>query len=192
MDSQLTLVTPAPATHLLFSRDSMKNATLLLNGTPAYTIATDADGSCTELRTANTSLVVTAGANTAEVLARIRRRALRPDTIAFPRTEDKEMAISKWLKKSRNADGSSFHVLKTVEGDTLVLRKHAVHRLAMFPAEEDEPIAYWHRASPILPPTLVMRAGVAARPQIIAAFVVREFQMRMKEKARAVMERPAM
>jgi hypothetical protein len=42
MDSQLTLVSAAPAARLMFSQDSMKNATLSLDSGPAYTISTDA------------------------------------------------------------------------------------------------------------------------------------------------------
>jgi hypothetical protein len=53
--------------------------------------------------------------------------------------------------------------------------------------EEDleTPVAYWQRTNAAAPPTLVLQAGIwsSARPQIIAAFIIRELMMRMREKA---------
>lgn len=146
MESQLTLVTIAPEVRLLFSADSMKNATLFLDSAPAYMISTDEQNSCTELRTAGTR----------ELLARITRKEVLPDSIMFPNLNGgKEMRLAKWLKKSKLADGScaivpitlcSYHCslgadifvspfssifgVETEHG-TFVLRAHPAHRLAV-------------------------------------------------------------
>jgi hypothetical protein len=95
MDSQITLVS-APAARLMFSRDSMKNATLFLDSGPAYTISTDTSNARTELRAASTG----------ELLARIARKEILPDTITFPAFNGgREMRLTKWLKKSKLSDG---------------------------------------------------------------------------------------
>jgi hypothetical protein len=97
MDSQLTLVTVAPEVRLFFSTDSMKNVTLFLDSAPAYMISTDEQNSCTEL----------CAAGTGELLARITRKDVLPDSIVFPNVNgSKEMRLAKWLKKSKLADGS--------------------------------------------------------------------------------------
>ncbi|KAJ7831367.1 hypothetical protein B0H13DRAFT_1551155, partial [Mycena leptocephala] len=96
MDSQLTLVSVAPAAHLKFSQDSMKNATLFLDSRPAYTISTDTSNAHTELRAAGTG----------ELLARIARKEIMPDTMTFPApNRGKEIRSTKWLKKSKLSDG---------------------------------------------------------------------------------------
>jgi hypothetical protein len=96
MDSQLTLVSIAPAARLVFSQDSMKNATLFLDSGPAYTISTDTSNARTELRAAGTG----------ELLARIVRKEIMPDTITFPALNGgKEIRLTKWLKKSKLSDG---------------------------------------------------------------------------------------
>jgi hypothetical protein len=96
MDSQLTLVSLAPAACLIFSSDSMENATLSLDSGPAYTISTDASNARTELRASGTG----------DLLARIVRKEFLPDTIMFPAfSGGKEMRLKKWLKKSKHSDG---------------------------------------------------------------------------------------
>jgi hypothetical protein len=97
MDSQLTLVTVAPEIRLMFDRDSMKNATLLLDSVPAYTISTDTTNACTELRVTGTG----------ELLARVAWKDILPDTITFPTVNGgREMGLKKWLNKSKLSDGS--------------------------------------------------------------------------------------
>jgi hypothetical protein len=96
MDSQITLVSVAPAARLMFSRNSMKNATLFLDSGPAYTISTDISKAHTELRAAGTG----------ELLARIAQKEILPDTITFPVLNGgKEIRLTKWLKKSKLSDG---------------------------------------------------------------------------------------
>ncbi|KAJ7753142.1 hypothetical protein B0H14DRAFT_2635640 [Mycena olivaceomarginata] len=134
MDSQLTLVTVAAEVP------------------PAYIISTDEQNSCTELRTAGTG----------ELLARITRKDVLPDSIAFPNVNgNKEMRLAKWLKKSKLADGSSTFDVETEHG-TFFLRAHPVHRLALYKEEDLEtPVAYWQRINAAAPPTLVMQAGIS-------------------------------
>jgi hypothetical protein len=75
----------------------MKNATLFLDDSgPAYTISTDTSNARTELRAAGTG----------ELLARIARKEILPDTITFPALNGgKEMRLTKWLTKSKLSDG---------------------------------------------------------------------------------------
>jgi hypothetical protein len=97
MDSQLTLVDPSPPIFLKFDTNSMTNATLSLNSVPMYIISTDSPGAITEIRAAGTN----------EVLARILRKGLLPDTIKFPDLNaGKDMRLSKWLKSIKLPDGS--------------------------------------------------------------------------------------
>ncbi|KAJ6540832.1 hypothetical protein DFH09DRAFT_1175412 [Mycena vulgaris] len=174
MDSQLTLV-PAVQTHYLaFSTDSMKNATLSLDSVPLYTVFTDPQNAHTDLRTIGT----------AQLLARITRKALLPDTITFP--GGKEIPLAKWLRKTRLPDGLSIRVLETEHGSA-ILKVHSTHRLALFKEGDLEtPIAHWERRNARAPPTLVLPAGATQPHIIIAAFIVREFELRMREQAARV------
>jgi hypothetical protein len=79
----------------MFSQDNMKNATLLLDSGPAYTISTDTSNAHTELRAAGTD----------ELLARVARKEFLPDTIRFPALNGgKEMRLTKWLRKFKLSD----------------------------------------------------------------------------------------
>ncbi|KAJ7661752.1 hypothetical protein B0H17DRAFT_1212148 [Mycena rosella] len=179
MDSQLTLVPATPAHRLLFSTDSMKNTTLLLDGAPAYTISTDSDPnhSRTEIR----------AASEVQVLARVRRKDVLPNVITFPQVTATEMRLHKWFRKTALPDGSSAHVIDT-EYRQFTLKTHPVHRLALFKFREDNlqtPVAHWQRSDGMSSLALGIQAGVpaAARAYILAAFIVWEFKLRMTEKA---------
>ncbi|KAJ7453325.1 hypothetical protein B0H11DRAFT_2245555 [Mycena galericulata] len=183
MDSQLTLVATSPSVCLSFSRNSMKNATLSLgSGIPTYIISTDPQNPWTEIRAAGTS--------DSEVLVRIAWKSVLADTIAFPEINGgKEMRLTKWLRKAKLSDGSTIHFIETKHGN-FFLKIHPVHRLALFSAHDPETVvAHWRYPSnndePWLP-ALILRGGAikdADRPQIIAAFLVREFKLRIKEEA---------
>jgi hypothetical protein len=80
----------------MFSTDSMINATLHRDSQPAYTITTELQGSTTEIRTAGTS----------QLLARITRREVLPDIIAFPNINGgKDMRLGKWMRRCKLPDG---------------------------------------------------------------------------------------
>ncbi|KAJ7453330.1 hypothetical protein B0H11DRAFT_2071820 [Mycena galericulata] len=185
MDSQLTLVPTTPSVYLSFSHNSMKNATLFLGATPVYTISTDPQVSSTEIRASGTS----------ELLAHIATKPILPDTIAFPGINGgKEIRLTKWSRKSKLPDGSSIHIISTDHGN-FFLKIHPVHRLALFREDDPEtPVAHWQypMANNIdneLPlPTLILTGAIrdADRAQVIAAFIVREFRVRMKEEASRV------
>ncbi|KAF8194059.1 hypothetical protein K438DRAFT_1969349 [Mycena galopus ATCC 62051] len=97
MDSQLTLVTIPPPVPLTFSRNDMNHATLSLGYVPTYTITTDAQAACTELRDTGSGVL----------LARIIRRVFLPDTIMFPALDSgHEIKLAQWLKKTKLPDGS--------------------------------------------------------------------------------------
>ncbi|KAJ7724374.1 hypothetical protein B0H16DRAFT_324339 [Mycena metata] len=96
MDSELTLVDPTPPVFLDFSPDSMINTTICRNSRAAYTISTELQGSTTELRRAGAS----------ELLARICRKEVLPDTVSFPNINNgKDLRRSKWLRRCTLPDG---------------------------------------------------------------------------------------
>ncbi|KAJ7086205.1 hypothetical protein C8R44DRAFT_821152 [Mycena epipterygia] len=178
MDSQLTLVDPSPPISLIFDTNSMTNATLSLNSIPAYTISTDSRGTSTELRAAGTG----------EVLVRIVRKGMFPDTIAFPNIHGgKDVRLNKWLKSAAKLpDGSPVSVIETEVGKCF-LRKYRLYRLALFTETDMEaPVAHLQRptvATP-LPLALILQPGTETfRPEIIAAFIVQEQKTRMEEEA---------
>ncbi|KAJ7036342.1 hypothetical protein C8F04DRAFT_953916 [Mycena alexandri] len=175
MDSQLTLVNPTPPVCLDFSTDSMINTTLYRDSRPAYTISTELQGSTTELRTAGTL----------QLLARICRKEVLPDTVSFPNINDgKDLRLSKWLRRCTLPDGIHAHLIETEVGNCL-LKKHIDHRLALFAEYDPEtPVAHWERRDGTSPLSLILYAGTENfHPQIIAAFIVQELKMRMAEKA---------
>ncbi|KAJ7195925.1 hypothetical protein GGX14DRAFT_700642 [Mycena pura] len=178
MDSQLTLVNPTPPVTLTFSTDSMNNATLFAGARPAYAISTQLQGSTTEIRKAGT----------AELVARIARREILPNTIVFPDVNGgREIKLSKWLRRCKQPDGLRVHVIDTEVGQCL-LRQHRIYRLALFTEFDLEtPVAHWDRVDGQSPLSLVLYSGTENfHPQIIAAFIIEELRMRMAEKADTV------
>ncbi|KAJ7488897.1 hypothetical protein FB451DRAFT_1080370 [Mycena latifolia] len=183
MDSQVTLVAPAPVS-LVFDANDVMNATLSLNSTPAYTISTDSRGTTTEIRAAETN----------EVLARVVRKGLLPDTITFPDVNGgKELRLSKWLKSAKLPDGVPGSVIETEVGKCF-LRKYRQYRLALFTEHDPEnPVAYLQRpttATPV-PLALVLQPGTEHFcAQIIAAFIIQEQKTRAEEaEQRAALDR---
>ncbi|KAJ7681695.1 hypothetical protein B0H17DRAFT_1230199 [Mycena rosella] len=121
MDSQLTLVTATPRIYLKFGSDSMINTTIFMNSRPAYTLSTALQGSTTDLSASRMS----------ELLARISRKEILPNTIAFPSVNNgKEIRLSKWMSRQKLSDGLHVHLIETEIGKCF-LRKHSVHRLAV-------------------------------------------------------------
>ncbi|KAJ7488898.1 hypothetical protein FB451DRAFT_1223211 [Mycena latifolia] len=179
MDSQATLIDPSPVS-LIFNCNSMTNATLRLNSTPAYTISTDSRGATTEIRAVGTD----------EVIARILRRGMRPDTITFPNVNGgKELRLNKWLQSAKAPDGVPVCVVETEEGKCF-LRKYQHFRLALFTEYDPEnPVAHLQvpTVTRPVPLALVLQPGTEhVRAQIIAAFIVQEQTMRTEEEAQRV------
>ncbi|KAF7341684.1 Peptide methionine sulfoxide reductase [Mycena sanguinolenta] len=181
MDSQLTLVNLPPPLCLTFSTNSMINVILYRDSQPAYIISTDLriGGSTTEIRAADGT----------EVLARVTRKELLPDTIAFPHINGgEEMRLSKWLRRCKLSDNSDAHVIETEVGNCVLKKWHNAYRLALF-AEYDleTPVAHWERANSISPLSLMFYSGTENfHPQIIAAFTIMELKMRREENAQAM------
>ena len=91
MDSQVTLVDESvfgtPHAIVSFVRDDMKNTRILsANEQILYSVSTD--------KTTNTHTVIRRG-DTDEVIAEVKRKDLRPDTIQFGKEEKKK--LSSWL-----------------------------------------------------------------------------------------------
>ncbi|KAJ7500029.1 hypothetical protein FB451DRAFT_1207265 [Mycena latifolia] len=197
MDSQLTLVDPAPVS-LIFDSNSMTNATLRINSAPAYTISTDSRGT-TEIRAAGTD----------DVLARIMRKGLLPDTISFPTLDGgKELrqqvaqireasrwsvSVEPWLPCPPliNAMLSPVCVVETDVGKYF-LRNYLQYRLALFTEHDlDNPVAYLQRPTVAtrVPLALVLQPGTEHfRAQIIAAFIIQEQKTRAEEEAQRAEE----
>ncbi|KAJ7486890.1 hypothetical protein FB451DRAFT_774768 [Mycena latifolia] len=178
MDSQLTLVNDTPPVYLTFLPDNMNNTTIFLNSRPAYQISTALQGSTTEIRASDTS----------ELLVRISRKEILPTTIAFPRISNgKDLRLSKWMVRQKLPEGGHVHVIETEVGKCL-LRKHPVHRLALFTEYDlENPVAHWRRPDDTSPLSLVLYPGTENfHPEIIAAFTIQELKMRMTEKADSI------
>ncbi|KAJ7821371.1 hypothetical protein B0H14DRAFT_3471555 [Mycena olivaceomarginata] len=162
MESQLTLVTVDSAVRLTFNRD---NATISLDSVHAYTITTDAQNMYTELRAVGNG----------ELLVRIVRKAILPDTIAFPTTPQRLV---------RYTSSQCFSSSPRYRHGTW-----AVHSQGTPSASAGAKTTYsrWLRVGNASTPTLVICAepwaSSRARAQVIAAFIVQEFKMRMKEQA---------
>ncbi|KAJ7649250.1 hypothetical protein B0H17DRAFT_1102383 [Mycena rosella] len=141
----------------------MINTTIFMNSRPAYTLSTALQGSTTDISTSRTS----------EILV------FFPNTIAFPSINNgKEIRLSKWMSRQKLSDGLHVHVIKTEIGKCF-LRKHSVHRLALFTEYDCEnPVAHWDRPNATSPISLNFH------PQIIAAFTIQELRMRMAEEGR--------
>ncbi|KAJ6453717.1 hypothetical protein C8R45DRAFT_846894 [Mycena sanguinolenta] len=181
MDSQLTLVKLPPPVCLTFSTNSMINVTLYRDSQPAYLISTDLriGGSTTEIRAAGNT----------EVLARVTRKEVLPDTIAFPHIKGgEEMRLSKWLHRCKSPDDSDAHAIETDVGSCVLKKWHSAYRLALFAKYDLEtPVAHWERENTIHPLSLVLYPGTENfHPQIIAAFTIMELKMRRAENAQAV------
>ncbi|KAJ7065782.1 hypothetical protein C8F01DRAFT_982387 [Mycena amicta] len=178
MDSQLTLVNPAPALSLAFDTNSMINATLFSGVQPLYTISTELLGSMTELRAGTTG----------EIVARISRNSILSNTITFSSADGtslRQMKISKWLQKCKQPDGLHAYAIDTEMGQCL-LRKHREYRLALYTEFDlESPVAHWAPLDSASPPTLVISGTIpeAFHPQVICAFIIQELKMRMAEKA---------
>ncbi|KAJ7875034.1 hypothetical protein B0H13DRAFT_1723284 [Mycena leptocephala] len=183
MDSQLTLVDSAPPICLTFSKDSMINTTLYRDSRPVYTISTELQGTTTEIR----------AAGTAELLARICRNDILPNTVAFPSINDgKVMRLSKWLRGCKLPDGSHAYVIETELGNYF-LKKHRTHRLVLFTEHDLEtPIARWELSSGSSPLSLILYPGTENfYPEIIAAFTIQDLKMRTAGQSGTVaLQRP--
>ncbi|KAJ6529657.1 hypothetical protein B0H19DRAFT_1192983 [Mycena capillaripes] len=174
MDSQLTLPAYSSPTCYTFSKDSMINTTLCLNARPVYTISTELQGTTTEIKASDTG----------ELVSRICRREILPETIAFPNLKDgKVMKLKKWLHRRKLDDGSHAYEIETEMG-TCLLKKHPIYRLALFKDYDLEtPVARWERPNASSPISLLLWPGTEKfHPQIIAAFTIRELKMRLTEK----------
>ncbi|KAJ7436852.1 hypothetical protein FB451DRAFT_1570903 [Mycena latifolia] len=165
MDSQLTLVDPAPVS-LIFDSNSMTNATLRINSAPAYTISTDSRGT-TEIRAAGSD----------DVLARVVRKGLLPDTISFPTLDDgKELRLSR-CSNPRSFPMESLYVLlrPTSESVSSGNIDNIGSRCLFTEHDAENPVAYLQRptvATPV-PLALVLQPGTEHfRAQIIAAFII--------------------
>lgn len=98
-DSQATLVNRDPLT-LVFSHNSVLNATLTAAGKTRYIIATK------DKRGSSKTSVLDAGMEPQRLIACIDRGGILPATVAFPeRNNEKPVRIGKWLKSDKLSDG---------------------------------------------------------------------------------------
>ncbi|KAJ7247584.1 hypothetical protein C8J57DRAFT_722101 [Mycena rebaudengoi] len=178
MDSQVTLVTNAPPTVLVFGANSMLSSTLFANASPVYALSTDARGSTTTLKTTGT----------AGLVARIARNDLFSDTVTFPNfNSGKAIKTKKWLQEVQLPDGFNASLFETPTRK-YTLRRHTEYRLALFHEDLQTIAANWQPTTDASSPmTLVLAPGTEkCHPQIIAAFLLEEQKLRMEEKNRKV------
>ncbi|KAJ7691044.1 hypothetical protein B0H17DRAFT_1134061 [Mycena rosella] len=168
------------ATVLAFESNSMLATTIARGGAPLYAVSTNQHGSTTEIRAPGTNTL----------LARIARRELLPDTIAF--ADGKPARLSKWLKQSTLADGLPGATFDTPLG-ACVLRAHPEHRLALYSADLTRIVAHWGGQSlppavPLAPMQVTMAlvfpkaVDAASEGRILAAFLFQEQRTRVAER----------
>ncbi|PBK92173.1 hypothetical protein ARMGADRAFT_967506 [Armillaria gallica] len=180
MDSVLTLVNPSPPIHLEFDRNSVVNATLLKNSQPAYTIRTKQ-----RTRSARTDVV---DVGTQEVIASIEIKEIFPDVVTIASVNGgNSVKISKWMKEEQLPDKTRVRVIETAYGRYL-WKLHVVHRLALYAEGNLEtPVAYLQPVTRTNPLVLVVESeAMVFIDQIIASFIIREKELRAKEKSSAL------
>ena len=191
MDSQVTLVRPAPPKKYYFSHNSVKKTSLYLStvtpSAPTYVISTDLEtDKRTEFKDAN-----------GNVLAVWTRKDILPDTIAWPAKDSGSTSVSKWLKKVEGADGTPVHTLTTPAG-SIIFRSSAKHRvgayisstLASSPSvDEAEAIAYLALNANNNNPEIVLNAPAQAEDvedQVVVAILMLEHKLRMTDTSISV------
>lgn len=96
MESQLTLVNPAPLS-LVFNETNIANAVLYADSQPLYKISPGETSTSTIIFDALTDCV----------LCSIRKREIFPDTISFVhRNGGKPIKVKEWLRPEMLPDGS--------------------------------------------------------------------------------------
>ncbi|KAK0473911.1 hypothetical protein IW261DRAFT_1423278 [Armillaria novae-zelandiae] len=169
MDSVLTLVNPSPPIHLEFDRNSVTNAILLKNSQPTYTIRTKQ-----KTRSARTDVVDI--------------KEIFPDMVTIASVNGgNSVKINKWMKEEQLLDKTRVKVIETAYGRYL-WKLHLVHRLALYGESNLEtPIAYLQPVTRTSPLVLVIESeAIALIDQIIASFIIREKELRAKEKSSAL------
>ncbi|KAF7288824.1 hypothetical protein HMN09_01364200 [Mycena chlorophos] len=187
MDSQLTLVLRPSESRLVFAEDNMKNTSIFVDGAPAYTIRTPLDNKTTEI----------VEAASGSVLARVVRRELRPDTLALVGTDGRlgpQVRVDRWLRKGKLQNRASAYFLGPRPDEQLLLRPHPQHRLALYSAVDadydTQPMARWERTctrsgkyqlSLLISKENDTGTSEEDRVRILAAFVLLELNLRLKE-----------
>ncbi|KAK0186089.1 hypothetical protein F5146DRAFT_937002 [Armillaria mellea] len=180
MDSVLTLINPSPPIHLEFDHNSVVNAILLKNSQPTYTIRTkQGTGS------AWTDVV---DVRTQEVIASIEIKDIFPDVVTIASVNrGNSVKINKWMKEEQLPDKTWVRVIETAYGRYL-WKLHAIHRLAHdaglpYSNNLETPVAYLQPVTRSSPLVLVVESEATAFiEQIIVSFIIREKELRAKEK----------
>ena len=176
MDSTLTLVSPNPI-QLDFDKNSVKNATLSVDGTPLYTLTTPDNGTTSGL----TTHVV--NNYTKERVVTISYRDILPDIVTFAdHNNGKAYKLKKWLKVVKLDDGSETTLME-VGTEKYYWKLHPIHRFALYPERDFEnPVAHlvMHGGNRI---SLVMEHGTESfRDMILASILIVELRLRTIEK----------
>ncbi|KAJ7150688.1 hypothetical protein C8R46DRAFT_1358200 [Mycena filopes] len=174
---------PLPSIHLAFQTNSMLATKITRNSsdttTPAYTLSTDKHGATTSLFLADTDTLP----------AKLARKELFPDTVTLPTYGGaKPKKVKQWLSATTVAEGVRAYAIETSAGNFFLLR-HPQHRLALYTPDLTTILAHWIPQTADTPLTLVVIAAQPdiihleeAIPEIIAAFVYEEQNMRIVEK----------
>ncbi|ESK83759.1 hypothetical protein Moror_2077 [Moniliophthora roreri MCA 2997] len=163
------------ATRLVFDRNNIRNTSISIRSSPAYTLKTTTGtlGSKTEIIDAITD----------QSIASIERRELLPNIVKLKSVEDgKSMKLSKWLRKVKLPDGSHGTVVNTLPQGQFIWKTDPVHRLVLYPEGSTMPVARLERATTSTPLALLVFPGAMQyADQIITSFLAVEQELRMQE-----------
>ncbi|TFK35455.1 hypothetical protein BDQ12DRAFT_688175 [Crucibulum laeve] len=176
MDSQITLVNPAPPVALVFNMSSTLNTTLFAHSKPMYRVRSDRAGARTDIYDIQAKSIV----------GTIKRKEVFSDTVTFPhRNSGKPIKVRKWLRSTRTPGGFSSMTLETESG-LFIWRLDTSLRLVLYREDDlDSPISYVKSSSPNSHLILVLKSGSEdIREEIIVSFLILEQKLRVQEKIR--------
>ena len=186
MESQETLVNPAPPMRYYFSSSDVRNTQIFSAGSLAYPIYTTVTDAKTDKRTEMKNAQ-------GDVVAVWTRRDILSDTISWPRRDGgKSTTTNRWLKKADGADGTVAYSLITPVGPVL-FRSSAKHRIGVYllsplasasSIDETDSIAYLDSVTEGHAPSLVISAQAEAeaiRDEIVLAILVLGHKFRITD-----------
>ncbi|KZP12861.1 hypothetical protein FIBSPDRAFT_1049787 [Athelia psychrophila] len=187
MDSQLTLVNPAPPPSLIFSSTSLRNTHIYLSSDPTpraprWTVATDNSKPGTGTRVYEGD-----GEPGSRMIAVLYLKDVLPDVITFPASVapgggDVKVKVNKWLRKAMLADNYPIRILSPSPEECYYWKTDQMHRLALYNDRDHQyPLATFS-PSPSSPCALTVSPEVEPIIEsVLVSFIYLELKMRIKE-----------
>ncbi|PPQ99180.1 hypothetical protein CVT24_009271 [Panaeolus cyanescens] len=181
MDSTNTSIEYPPrpgsgySTALTFSRNTILNGTVYLNGEPAFSVVTSKSNSRTDICYLPSN----------STIATIRRRELFSDTVKFPaRNGGSSVPIKQWLPSTTLPNNRMECTSLVTDLGNFVWRTDVTYRLALFLEHDaNHPVAFMIRTRPPEPLVLHIRDGSEGMIEdVLVSFIILEQRIRMKEK----------